>query len=176
MHFIVPLPWNTITTRTTRPPAFWGYSTPQPPRRPMNTHTIESYWITSQNKTKSKLWILRFCQKKMCKYEMDQMDGRTNGQGETSNPPPNLFDLKQEVWYYSNCFTINVRSSINCKERCPLFDIYCMSDKYVKAYISGLCRWYSRMVTVYSWQTDKPYCNNEFFSNMVSIFKTIPNA
>ena len=32
------------TTRTTRTPAFWGY-----PRRLMITHTIESYWIPSQN-------------------------------------------------------------------------------------------------------------------------------
>ena len=40
-------------TRTTRTPAFWGY----PPRRLMITHTIESYWIPSQKKTKSKLQI-----------------------------------------------------------------------------------------------------------------------
>ena len=39
-------------TRTTRTPAFWGY-----PRRLMITHTIESYWIPSQKKTKSKLQI-----------------------------------------------------------------------------------------------------------------------
>ena len=39
-------------TRTTRMPAFWGY-----PRRLMITHTIESYWIPSQKKTKSKLQI-----------------------------------------------------------------------------------------------------------------------
>ena len=59
------------------------------PRRLMITHSIESYWIPSQKKTKSKLQILRICQKflilkqtlhgthllklldKMCKYEMD---------------------------------------------------------------------------------------------------------
>ena len=62
-------------------------------RRPMITHTIDSYWIPSQNKTKSKLQIQRVCQNfkyfnfekktlhathlllklldKMCKYEMD---------------------------------------------------------------------------------------------------------
>ena len=39
-------------TRTTRMPAFWGY-----PRCLMNTHTIESYWIPCQKKTKSKLQI-----------------------------------------------------------------------------------------------------------------------
>ena len=39
-------------TRTTRMPAFWGY-----PRHPMITHTIDSYWIPSQNKTKSNLQI-----------------------------------------------------------------------------------------------------------------------
>ena len=39
-------------TRTTRTPAFWGYS-----RRLMITHTIASYWIPSQKKTKSKLQI-----------------------------------------------------------------------------------------------------------------------
>ena len=39
-------------TRTTRTPAFWGY-----PPLLMITHTIESYWIPSQKKTKSKLQI-----------------------------------------------------------------------------------------------------------------------
>ena len=38
-----------MTTRTTRMPAFWGY-----PRHLMITHSIESYWIPSQMKTKSK--------------------------------------------------------------------------------------------------------------------------
>ena len=33
-----------ISTRITRTPAFWGY-----PRLPMITHTIESYFIPSQN-------------------------------------------------------------------------------------------------------------------------------
>ena len=73
-------------TRTIRTPAFWGY-----PRRLMITHTIESYWIPSQKKTKSKLQILKIRQNfwilkralhgthllklldKMCKYEMDPM-------------------------------------------------------------------------------------------------------
>ena len=41
-------------TRTTRTPAFWGY-----PRRLMIAHSIESYWIPSQKKTKSKLQNLR---------------------------------------------------------------------------------------------------------------------
>ena len=36
-----------VKTRTTRTPAFWWY-----PRRLMITHTIESYWIPSQKKTK----------------------------------------------------------------------------------------------------------------------------
>ena len=31
-------------------PAFWGY-----PRRLMITHTIKSYWIPNEKKTKSKL-------------------------------------------------------------------------------------------------------------------------
>ena len=39
-------------TRTTRTPAFWGY-----PHRLMISHTIESYWIPSQKKTKSKLQV-----------------------------------------------------------------------------------------------------------------------
>ena len=58
----------------------------------MITHTIESYWIPSQKKTKSKLQILKKCQNfeflnfetgitgdtlklldKMCKYEIDPM-------------------------------------------------------------------------------------------------------
>ena len=47
-----------MTTRTPRMPAFWEY-----PRCPMVTHTIDSYWITSQNMTKSKLQIQRICQK-----------------------------------------------------------------------------------------------------------------
>ena len=45
----------TVSTRITRMPAFWGY----PPPPPMITHTIESYWIPSQKKTKSKLQIYR---------------------------------------------------------------------------------------------------------------------
>ena len=45
IQFIVPLPWNTITTRTTIMPAFWGY-----PRHPMITHTIDPYG--SQVKTR----------------------------------------------------------------------------------------------------------------------------
>ena len=78
------------------------------PRRLMITHTIESYWIPSQKKTKSKSQILKKSLKflifnaahllklldKMCKYEMDpmsiledteqtqfcpQMDRRTDG-------------------------------------------------------------------------------------------------
>ena len=87
IQFIVPLPWNTITTRT-RMLALWGYPppplppplpvtpthsaphptltptpirtphpTPTPTPIPMITHTIDSYLITSQNKTKSKLQI-----------------------------------------------------------------------------------------------------------------------
>ena len=64
------------------------------PRRLMITHTIESYWIPSQKKTKSKLQIFKKIAKisnfwiskhalhathllklldKMCKYEMDLM-------------------------------------------------------------------------------------------------------
>ena len=46
-----------VKTRTTRTPAFWGY-----PRRLMITHTIESYWIPRQKKTKSKLQISRISQ------------------------------------------------------------------------------------------------------------------
>ena len=75
-------------------------------RRLMITHTIKSYWIPSQKKTKLKLQILRIRQNllgthllelldKMCKYETDPMsivedtertrfcpqtDGRTDGQ------------------------------------------------------------------------------------------------
>ena len=61
------------------------------PHRPMNTHTIDSYWNPSQNKTKSKLQVERICQNfkfvnfettlhtihllelldNMCKYAMD---------------------------------------------------------------------------------------------------------
>ena len=66
-------------------PVFWGY-----PRRPMITHTFDSNWILSQNKTKSKLEIKNICKSyfflilkkslavthlklldKMCKYKMD---------------------------------------------------------------------------------------------------------
>ena len=72
-------------TRTTETPAFWDT-----PRRPMITHshTSDSHQIPSQNKTKSKLQILKNCQKltfckklhvthllkfldKMYKYEKD---------------------------------------------------------------------------------------------------------
>ena len=42
-------------TRTTRTPAFWGY-----PRQLMIIHTIGSYRIPSQKKTKSKLQIKDF--------------------------------------------------------------------------------------------------------------------
>ena len=44
----------TRATRTTRTPAFWDT-----PRCPMITHTSDSHQITSQNKTKSKLQILK---------------------------------------------------------------------------------------------------------------------
>ena len=47
-----------ITTRTNRTPAFWDT-----PHRPMITHTSDSHQIPSQNKTKSKLHILKNCQK-----------------------------------------------------------------------------------------------------------------
>ena len=49
-------------------------------------------------------------------------------------------------------------------------------DKYVKAYIFGPSRRYSRITTVCSWQTEtgEPYCNIEFLSNMVSISKLSP--
>ena len=50
--------WNTGSTRT---PAFWDT-----PRRHMITHTSDSHQIPSQNKTKSKLQILKNCQK--CKF------------------------------------------------------------------------------------------------------------
>ena len=79
---------NGDLTRTTRTPAFWGY-----PRRLMITHTIESYWIPSQKKTKSNLQIYKFAKisnflilkralheshllkllDKICKYEIDPM-------------------------------------------------------------------------------------------------------
>ena len=51
------------------------------PHRLMITHTIESYWIPSQKKTKSKLQILRICQK---------FNGRTDGQTDKVIPvyPP----------------------------------------------------------------------------------------
>ena len=74
-HF--DLQWmKVVVTRTTRTPAFWGYPPPpndypyhwvileneDTPRRLMITHTIESYWIPSQKKTKSKLQILKISQ------------------------------------------------------------------------------------------------------------------
>ena len=49
---------GTIKTRTTRTPTFWDT-----PHRPMITHTSGSHQIPSQNKTKSKLQILKNCQK-----------------------------------------------------------------------------------------------------------------
>ena len=45
------------TTRTTRMPVFWGHPSTPTAHCPMITHTIHSYWIPSQNKTKSKLQI-----------------------------------------------------------------------------------------------------------------------
>ena len=42
----------------TRMPGFWDT-----PRRPMITHTSDSHWIPSQNKTKSQLQIFEKCQK-----------------------------------------------------------------------------------------------------------------
>ena len=50
-------------TRTTRTPAFWGY-----PHRLMITHSIESYWIPSQKKTKSKFQIWRIRQNFIFSY------------------------------------------------------------------------------------------------------------
>ena len=37
IQFIVPLPWNTITTTTTRIPAFWGY--------PLSPYDYPYYWF-----------------------------------------------------------------------------------------------------------------------------------
>ena len=78
--------WRTGTTRT---PAFWEY--PMTTHCPMITHTIDSYWILSQNKTTSKLQNL----KKMSKFQLldflrivedteqtrirPQTDGQTDG-------------------------------------------------------------------------------------------------
>ena len=47
-----------IWTRTTRTPMFWDT-----PRHPMITHTRDSHQIPSQNKTKSKLQMLKNFQK-----------------------------------------------------------------------------------------------------------------
>ena len=76
------------TTWTTRTPAFWD-PPPPPPPPPMITHTSDSRQIPSQNKTKSKLQVLKKLRKieilqetlyathlpkllgKMYKYEMD---------------------------------------------------------------------------------------------------------
>ena len=111
-------------------------------------------------------------------------DGRKNGPGGTSIPPSST-SLKRRVWWYSNCFAINIRPNINGKEWCLYIYIYIYiyiyvyipraSDKYFEAYISGLSRRYNCIATVYSWQTETgtPYCNIGFLSSMVSIFKTI---
>ena len=53
-HFKRHLLISHYQTRTTRTPAFWDT-----PRRPMITHTCDSHQIPSQNKTKSKLQILK---------------------------------------------------------------------------------------------------------------------
>ena len=77
----------------------------------MITHTSDSHQIQSQDKTKSKLQVLKNCQKsnKMYKYEMDptrtvgateptwdagqtegQTEGQTDGRSETNIPPQQL--------------------------------------------------------------------------------------
>ena len=77
----------------------------------MITHTSDSHQIPSQNKTKSKLQILKQLPKiqlldKMCKYEIDPTNtvsatewtrdgGRTDGWSETSMlVPPNNFVVR----------------------------------------------------------------------------------
>ena len=104
---------NRIQTRTNRTPAFWEY-----PRRPMITHTIDSYQTPNQ-KTKSMLQIWKNAKNyldatrllkllnKMCKYEMDlasivevsyradtilSTDARTDGRREISTPPFNFVE------------------------------------------------------------------------------------
>ena len=72
-------------TRTTRMPAFWDT-----PRRPVITHTKDSHQIPSQNQTKSKLQILKNCQKFNAGRMDGQTDGRTDGRSETSIPPNNF--------------------------------------------------------------------------------------
>ena len=52
------IPWKLEVTWVTRTPAFWDT-----PGCPMITHTRDSYQIQSENKTKSKLQILKNCQK-----------------------------------------------------------------------------------------------------------------
>ena len=91
--------WKPLTrkTWTTRTPAFWGY-----PRRLMITHTIESCWIPSEKKTKSKYnfetgitretpsWLLdKMCNMKWIQWVLlkiqsghDSVHRRTDGQGE----------------------------------------------------------------------------------------------
>ena len=76
------------STRTTKTPAFWRY----PLRHLMVTHTIKSYWIPSQKKTKSKLQISIICQNfwlVLLKIQSrhDSVHRRTDQEGETSISP-----------------------------------------------------------------------------------------
>ena len=96
------------------------------PRRLMITHTIESYWIPSQKKTKSKIQILKipqnfkFCNRHYTRHTFwsclircanmkwirwvllkiqsghDSVHRRTDGQGDTSIPP---FQLRWSEGY-----------------------------------------------------------------------------
>ena len=54
---------------------------------PMITHTIDSYWIPSPNKTKSKLQILPKIKILQKALNATQTDRRTDGQRETSISP-----------------------------------------------------------------------------------------
>ena len=124
---------QTVLTRTTRTPAFWGY--PPPP------HDYPYHWVILDPKSKEdkvkvtnlqnspNFWILKRALHatqllklldKLCKYEMDpmsivedtertrfcpQMDRRTDGQGDTSIPP---FQLCWSGGYnYASLFPIH---------------------------------------------------------------------
>ena len=47
-----------MKTRATWPSAFWEY-----PRHPIITHTVDSCWITSENKKKNQSYQFQNCQK-----------------------------------------------------------------------------------------------------------------
>ena len=144
----------------------------------MITHTIESYWIPSQNKTESKLQILKIPPNfidKMCKYEMDpmsfvedtertrfcpqtdrRMDGRTD-KVIPVYPPINFVEAGGIITKRHNTHRDTNINRCN-DDRCPAKEasyqwVGHMTNKIVKSYHIEVKRWLLRKLQLFQHKT-----------------------